>query len=298
MIILQSDRLRVEMPMPGVAPNTSLRFDRAGFISEVELDGMVRFCASEPKNLSHPTSGGRGLCNEYRFDVSPDLAVGEYFPKFGIGLIRKEEEGKYVFHRKYKDVVPFEVKVESSRDKAVFTTEPNLCQGYAMKTVKTVSVEDNRLIMTITAENTGEKTITMQEFCHNFISIDGMAIGSDYRLELPQCPDLGNERLRNRSGGKFGSMRGCGKGITFCEYSAIDTDYLIDVDQVEDRPFNWIMSHKGAKARVSCVEENKPAMIAIWAVDHMFSPEIIHGFELEPGNNHQWTRSWEFDARV
>ena len=62
MITLKSNRLRVRIAEPGEAPNQTHRFDRAGFISEIRLDDRISFCASEPENLSHPCTGGRGLC--------------------------------------------------------------------------------------------------------------------------------------------------------------------------------------------------------------------------------------------
>ncbi|TDF91717.1 hypothetical protein [Paenibacillus piri] len=298
MITLCSDRLRIELPEPGEAPNTSTRFDRAGFISEVVLDGMVRFCASEPQNLPHPSSSGRGLCNEYRFNICEDVKIGEYFPKFGIGLFRKEEEGPYIFHKKYKDIIPFEISLEQHADRVIFVTEPMPCQKYALRTTKTISLAGNSLTMTVKAENVGDKEMALEEFCHNFISIDGMAIGSDYQLELPQCPDLGYERLNNRSG-RPGSMRGNGKGITFCEFSAIDTDYSIEPNDMEDTvPFTWKMIHKGARAFVECEDRFKPSKIAIWAVDHMLCPEIIHGFHLMPYESNEWTRVWKFDTWI
>lgn len=299
MIQLQTDRLRVEIPFPDEGPNISHRFSHEGFISEVVLDGIVHYCASEPKNLRHPSSGGRGLCNEYRFNICEDTPVGEYFPKFGIGLFKKEEEGKYVFYKHYNDVVPFEIEITYSSNQAVFETKPMVCQRFALKTVKTITVKDNTLTMEVMATNTGEKEMALEEFCHNFISIDGMAIGSDYQLDLPNCPDMGYGRMDNRSGGRPGSMRGNGKGLTFCEYSAIDTDVAIDCSLIDDTtPFTWTIRHRGAKASVSCKEGFKPSKIAIWAVDHILSPEIVHGFTLKPGQTHRWKRVWTFERDI
>lgn len=298
MIQLESNRLRVEIPLPGEAPNTSYRFDRAGFVAEVVLDGLVRFCATEPQNLRHPSSGGRGLCNEYRFPICENTQIGEYFPKFGIGLYRKEEEGKFIFHKRYQDVLPFDIQVAHTDFSATFTTLPHNCQGYGLQTIKKIIVSDNTLTIEIIATNTGDKPLCFEEFCHNFLSIDGMAIGSDYSLTLPQIQDLGTERLNNRSGGRPGSMRGMGKGLTFCEYSAIDTDFAIDPDTLDDtESFCWHMVHKGAKASVSCLDGFKPSKIAIWAVDHMFCPEIVHTVSLEVGQSHAWKRTWTFDRQ-
>ncbi|MGT2910485.1 hypothetical protein ACVR1I_02080 [Streptococcus cameli] len=53
MILLSNERLRVEIAEPGERPNDTLRFDRAGFISDVTLDGDTHFGANEPMNLRH-----------------------------------------------------------------------------------------------------------------------------------------------------------------------------------------------------------------------------------------------------
>ena len=38
-ILLRSDRLKVEIAEPGLFPNVTTRFDRAGFVTQVTLDG-------------------------------------------------------------------------------------------------------------------------------------------------------------------------------------------------------------------------------------------------------------------
>ena len=294
MITLKSDRLRVELPMPGEHPNDSLRFDRAGYISEVILDGGMHFCASEPRNLVHPSSGGRGLCCEFRCDVSNEARVGEYFPKFGVGLIRKEEDDKYIFYKQYQDVKPFPVEVSQKDNMVEFITQGIPCLGYNMRVCKNIMLEDDTLTMLIQTENTGEKEIHMQEFCHNFISIDGMAAGSDYVLELPGIPDQGDGRINNRRG-YSGGFRGYGRGFTFCEFTAIDTDLSVDVSTISrEIPFLWKMLHKGAGAYVEGKEYFVPSQINIWGVDHILSPEIVYGFNLKPGEKLEWKRKWKF----
>lgn len=295
MFMLNSDRLRVEIAEPGEAPNDKTRFDRAAYISDVVLDGGMHFGASEPRNLIHPTSGGRGFCSELRYDVSRNAGIGEFFPKFGVGLIRKEADEKYIFHKTYQEICPFAVDYRHTDREALFVMDPAPCMGYAMKTVRRVSVEGNKMTLETETENTGEKDLFMEDFCHNFISIDGMAVGSDYELDMPCIPDLGHERLVNRRGFS-GVMRGNGRGLTFCEFTAIDTDIAIDCGKIEKIiPFIWKMRHKGAKAFVECKEYFVPAKIAIWGVDHMLCPEITHRFSLKPGERCRWKRVWRFD---
>lgn len=296
MFTLKSNRLRVEISEPGENPNISLRFDRAGYISDVVLDGGYHFCASEPKNLAHPSSMGRGLCNEWCFDVSSEAQIGEYYPKFGVGLIRKEDNDRYIFHRAYKDVKFFPVQYEHTDDTATFVTEGEPCLGYALRNTKTITVKDNTITMVIKAENVGEKSIAMREFCHNFMSIDGMALGSDYQLSLPQVPDLGHSRLDTRNG-KPGSMRGDGHGLTFCEFSAIDTDIAFEQADIENTiPFVWRLRHDGAKMWCQAEDYYHPIRVAVWAVDHIVAPEVNHAFTIAPGESHEWKRVWTFDT--
>ncbi len=296
MITLSSDRLRVEIAEPGVSPNNKTRFDRAGYISDVILDGGIYFAASEPRNLVHPCSGGRGFCNEFRFDASAEAAIGEYFPKLGVGLIRKEEDKKYIFHRAYKDVLPYPIEYSCTANQAVFVTSPIPCLGYAVRTTKTITVEGNSITTKITLENVGNKEITVNEFCHNFISIDGMAVGSDYELTSPRFPEIKKERLNNRRGFS-GSMRGIGRGISFCEFTAIDTDYaVLGCDLEQTVPFTWRMIHKGARAYVEGEDYFIPKFVSIWGVDHIMSPEIIHEFTVKPGGEHSWKRVLRFNT--
>ncbi len=297
MITLSSKRLRVELAAPGEAPNNKYRFDHAGFITEVILDNTVRFCASEPQNLNHPCSGGRGLCNEYGFDISKEVPAGEFFPKFGIGLIPKTADESFVFYKNYKDVQLFPINVHQTENSVTYITEPVPCQGYALRCKKEITVNDNRIIMTISVENTGEKEISLHEYCHNFLSIDGMSAGPDYCLEIPGIHDLGYERLID-SNGLSTHLKGNGKGITFCEHTAIGTFYSVDTANIsENIPFTWTLSHKGAKASVEAEEYFTPSRINIWGVDHMLCPEMMHQFSVKPGEIHEWKRSWKFDKQ-
>jgi hypothetical protein len=286
---ISSSRLRVEVAEPDTRPNATSRFDRAGFVTEVELDGEVRFCASEPNNLLHPSSGGRGLCNEYKLNAASVEAVsGTRYPKPGVGLLLKEGNEPYILHRKY-NVNPFDVSCSFEESKAVFFTEPLPCMGYALRQVKTLEVSGNALTMSVALENVGERTFTALEYCHNFISIAGMALGPSYILQSPFLADLGTRELSS-------AMVGCGHGFTFSRYQPTPMEYEVAAgDLIAGRPFEWLLSCSSAKARVSCVEDINLGGVHIWASDHMVSMETFHAISLVPGARDSWMRTWRFD---
>ena len=298
MITLKSNRLRVEIAENGEEPNTTFRFDRAGFISDIILDGSTWFCASEPRNLIHPTSGGRGLCSEYQCDVSQEAQIGGYFPKFGVGLIRKEADEKYIFHKQYADVKPFHVDVKAASDNAVFTTQDEPCMGYALLCAKTIKVHDNSLQMDMEVKNTGEKNIEISEYCHNFLSIAGMALGPGYNLEFPTLMQKNAEKeaLTNRNGEKI-PIIGDGRNFIFSEFNAKASQFWLDLNGADSAsPFSWRLTNSAAKASVEEIVDFIPADVSVWAIDHIISPEVFNHFTVKPGESKKWTRQWKFNA--
>lgn len=293
MITLRSDRLRLEIAQPLEAPNRTFRFDRAGFITEVVLDGSVRFCASEPQNLSHPSSGGRGMCSEYTADFSQNARPGEYYPKLGVGLIRRDQE-PYVFFKQYGDVQDYPVEVDAGEDWARFSTGALPCGGTAVSFVKTIRLSGNAVTVETCAVNGGSVPVETLEYCHNFFSIDGMAISPEYELELPDLPDLGTEQKLNIHGEPC-NWRGNGRGLTFqrcttdCAHIRVPLDGLREGDA-----FHWTLRHRGAKAWVAVTEFFRPVKMEIWAIDHIVSPEVFHALSLRPGESTSWTRRWTF----
>jgi hypothetical protein len=296
MITLKSNRLRVEIAEPGEAPNTTCRFDRAGFITDITLDGSTWFCASEPKNLIHPSSGGRGLCNEYQCDVSREAQIGEYFPKFGVGLIQKEADEKYIFYKKYTSLKPFPIDIKTASDCVVFNTRPETCLGYALSCNKTIKIHDNCLQIDTEVNNTGEKDIEISEYCHNFLSIAGMAIGPDYRLEFPTLKQksAGKEALIGRNGGIL-PVIGDGKNFTFSEFNAKASLFPVDMGAAPVSPFSWRLTNSAAKAFVEETDDFKPAGVSVWAIDHIVSPEVFNHFIVKSGESKKWARQWKFN---
>ncbi len=176
MITIQKDRLKVTMAEPNLEYNTC-RFNRAGFIISVLLDGEFEFCGDE-----HGGTRGYGLCSEITTDaMSKEVAVGEQFPKFGVGILDKYEPLPYNFFKTY-EVSPFDIRTEIGQDRAVFYTEPRDCGGYALREKKTVSVSGNVLSVDYVVENAGSRDLEYSEYCHNFLTLDIDGTRNSYNL--------------------------------------------------------------------------------------------------------------------
>ncbi|MGT2716728.1 hypothetical protein [Streptococcus respiraculi] len=296
MIVLTNNRLRVEISEPGERPNDTFRFDRAGFISEVTLDGDTHFCANEPMNLRHLSSGGRGLCCEFSGDFSSGAAVCEFFPKLGVGLIKQDSDLGYQFAHKYDEVEPYPVTMKHTQTSASFVTKAVPCRGIAATMGKTISIEENRVTLKASITNVGDKVIETEEYCHNFLSIDGMAISPDYRLELPDMPDLGHQGLEGFGGYDHNNFVADGKAIAFKQCETEVSLSVLPIPKTDKTTFTWTLLHKGAKASVTGIDEVQPTSLLLWATDHIVSPEIIQKITVAPGQSFSWKRCWIFEA--
>lgn len=290
-ILLSSGRLAAEIAEPGVWPNTTTRFDRAGFVTQVMLDGKYAFCTVEPGDLWHPGTGGMGLCSEFKCPVPAEEApVGGRFPKPGVGLLTREDDKPYRFYHPYP-CEPFDVSAERLGTGVTFVTSPRPCMGYALRNTRRVQVDGNRLTMTVTVENTGEKPVAFDEYCHNFVTIEHLPIGPDYYLAMSVTPQDGKGPLSGVS------LKGLGSGFTFSRYSGEASMIEAAGGEIRhDVPFRWTLTNKNSPASISEEVSVTPSKAAVWAIDHIISPEIFCHFEVPPGSSASWTRIWTFDC--
>ena len=296
MITLQNECLRVQIAEPGEHPNDGCRFDRAGFITEVVLNNERSFTANEPKNLSHPSTGGKGFCSEFRMDLSGEAKVGECYPKLGIGLIKKETDEPYSFFGQY-EIEYFPVSYTVAETSVTFTTEPIPCQGYAVRMWKTIRLEGNSLITEHKLENLGEKSVGADEYCHNFISVDGMAISPDYSLTFCNLRSFEGETFPGVGKYTHSNYIGKGHGLGFKQ---AETDvsmaklHLTESDVIAPAPFRWKVEHAGAKACVEGEDSYMPEVITVWSTDHIVSPEVFNPLNVAPGETYCWSRKLTF----
>lgn len=291
MFTLQSERLRVDVSEPGVAPDVTTRFDRAGFVEEAVLDGIHRFCASEPRNLSHKCSGGRGICSEYKTDVDGEARAGGYFMKPGVGLLLKEKDEPYKFMDDY-ETIPYKIDVSHVENAILFVTRPNPCGGYALKQEKRLEVVGNRLDMKIKLTNAGEKDFIGEEYCHNFLTVNNMSLGPNYSLEFPSWTGREGAALE-------GEMTLSGNAFSFSGPLKRPVMFHIEAGEFNvgpDDKLEWILKNRAEGALVRGVEKINLSRVALWAADHMFSTESFHTIRLAPGESDCWTRSWVFET--
>lgn len=293
MYVIQSDRLRIEIAEPATVAEMTTRFDYTGFVTQVVLDDAVYFAATEPRSARVPSSGGRGLCSAYRFDVMKEAKCGAWVPRLGVGLIQKPDEEGFCNNRRYP-CLPFRSEVvDKTPSQIAFCTLPKACMGYAAETTRRLWVEENHLVMTATLRNVGEKEIDFCEYCHNFLTMDGLAVGPDYQLELPQVERLKEHVVAGPFGKTFYEI-----GLHNIRPKAYSAGFAVfDVPQrdiARSVPFTWRLSHDDAGIAVQGTEDFRPHELCVWCKDHMLCPEVNYRAVVAPGECVTWRRKWTF----
>ncbi|MFD0672159.1 hypothetical protein [Cohnella sp. GCM10027633] len=293
-IALKTDRLAVEIAVPG-ANYRRTRFDWTGWIQQVTLDGESTFCVDESLVPGEGTGGG-GLCNEYG-NGEPigyaECGVGERFPKLGVGLLTRPDDGRYDFFRAF-ELEPFETTYEMSADgrSVRFRTAAKPCNGYAADIVKKVSVDGNRLNVAYELRNVGDKPIRTSEYNHNFVRINGADIGPDYELTLPIASAFDYTKPEERpivaqEGNKLRWLRTPEAGESFYalarEFEPIGAD----------RP-SWTLVHKPSGAGMTETLDRPLLRLAVWGQTHVASPEMFIDIDAQPGETLRWNRAYEF----
>jgi len=269
---------------PGLRYNRT-RFDWTGFIPQISLNGHT-FCTAEESDWTPNGTGGEGLCNEFKAD---DFTMGaddtdNFFLKPGVGLLERPDDKPYNFAYDYKIVKPFPCMVNYGDCFIDFHLNEIPFKGIAYKMYRHVSVIDNMLIITTTVSNTGEKSIELDEYNHNFISLD--SLGAHPQVKLSMHKDYYNSIET--------------PGLIMNEDSISFTNEIQGVFMIFCRspiaysPLRWELRDENAGLAVQEWGDFEVTKYMVWGGPHTVTPEIYGNFKIEPGKKRAWTRMWKF----
>ncbi len=287
---LSNDRLNVDIA--GTDAYRGTRFDRTGFITQVQMkESYHTFCVPESLLPGHGT-GGTGICNEFGL-FQPvgyrEAKAGEAFPKLGVGLLTRQNMDAYSFDKPYP-VVPFEVDVEYRQDRISYVVHPKDCRGYAARLEKTISIRDATLTIDYRLLNTGSKKIETGEYAHNFFGIDRYSIGPEYILRFPFPVRLEPSALADMP--DFMSV--AGHEMRWLRVPNREFYFRLPGYESEHRPFCWELVHLPSGAGVREVSRFPVSMMALWGLSHVVSPEVFIDIRLPPGGLLEWSRVYQF----
>ncbi|MBN2220844.1 MAG: hypothetical protein JW708_01475 [Vallitaleaceae bacterium] len=296
-IILKNQRLCVEIARPSTAYSGS-RFDWTGFITQITLDEKDTFCVKEQIGPNR-SSGGIGFCNEFGIDRPigyEDTSVGNYFPKIGVGMLKKSSEEPYDFFS------PYEISPLSYTDKILADEKGQLVSyevssmiqegPYHIHLKKTISLHEDRLSIDYTLNNSGEKTFETNEYCHNFIGINGRHMEDGYILHIPAATKV------EKVAGEFEVLIKPNSSASLTQISWAkkpEVDYYALLESSPDSSIaKWTLYNEKDGVGLRDFSDFPVSKFALWGHAHVCSPELFIELSVAPGKEISWRREYQF----
>ena len=282
-ITLKSGGLTAQLITPWSGAYRRTRFHHAAQIRSVTVDG-VRFTQAEQDQPGAKSTGGSGLCCEYKCpQLEEDVQVGEEWLKIGVGVLRRGEERW--LHLDERRVEPLPTVVHACGDAAEFATEAGAVNGIAYREMRRVEVRPYTIRLYVRLENAGEKPFEVLDYCHNFVSLGDAPIDETHRLFLPALQDVTAMEPN-----------------PFFELHPGEMRFVQKPTESFFRPFQpaqaaapaWTLRKEGSPLSVSETTSFTPDWVSLWGTDYCMCPEVYQRIQLQPGQSAEWTREWTF----
>ncbi len=268
------------------------RFDWSGIIYSLEYDGHQYF--GEWKSTHDPFfhEDLTGPVEAFRYGGMgyDEAKPGESFMRIGVGMLKKENDGPFVWRHTYQIVDFGEWEIDKGNDWIEFRHTLKSKVGWAYIYTKKIVLlkEKPGFAIQHTLKNTGKKTIQTDQFNHNFFVIDKGIAGPDFKVKVP----FSITSVEGLNGQKEAVEIG-DRQITFTK-EIIDGFVWMELkgysSEVVDHQFRLINEKTGAGVQVNV---DRPLnKLAFWATTTTLCPENFVDLNIEPGKSENWTSEY------
>ena len=286
--ILKNNHLELHIDAP-TENYSCTRFDWTGKISQLKFQN-IPLTTIENTDLINTACFGKGFYNEFGIDTPlgfHETAIGGWFHKIGIGLLKKENE-QYLFHKKYA-VKPAKFSVSTEANAVIIHCTSEAFNGYSYKLTKEIKLYSSSFTIKYTLHNTGEKEIVTDEYVHNFMATDNALKGKEYALEFPFKlePPLFDETVNTEQKVAIGSNR-----ITFKE-TPKEQFFFSNLSGGKLENAAWTLLNSNTKIGIQETGSFQTNKINVWGWGHVISPELFFKINIKAGKALEWTRTFE-----
>lgn len=286
--ILKNENLEICIDFPLQNYQFS-RFDWTGKITSLKFKG-VPVSTQEKINGDEENDYGKGFYNEFGIEKAvgfDEVREGEYFPKLGIGALKKRGVA-YGFSNSY-EVQPADFKVITNKNRLIIECVSKDINGYSYVLRKEIELLKSSFVIRYDLRNTGVKTIITNEYCHNFLAIDKKLMGTDYILKFPF--DLKAE-LFDAALNPEGKVIVEKEQITF-NNTPEEQFFYGNLSGSKMVKANWELINTKSKIGISETGDFKTSKINLWGWKHVISPELFFDINLKPNQEIQWSRTYD-----
>ncbi|MBN2597901.1 MAG: hypothetical protein JXR82_14090 [Marinifilaceae bacterium] len=291
--ILKNKNLEIHIDLP--LKNYSLsRFDWTGKITAVKFKG-IPVSGEERTDAEDANNFGKGFYNEFGIETPigfDEIKAGEYFPKIGVGALKKEGQ-EYSFSKAY-ETEPADFKIGINTNKLIIECVSQIINGYSYVLKKEIELLESSFVIRYHLHNTGVKIISTNEYCHNFLAINKELIGSQYILKFPF--DIKPELFRATVNPEEKVVLEQ-REITF-KSTPNEQFFFSNLSGSKTVDARWELINTKTKIGISETGSFATNKINLWGWKHVISPELFFDINLKPGQTIEWFRTYNlFEIR-
>lgn len=285
--ILKNINLEIHIDLPLKNYNLS-RFDWTGKITAVKYKG-IDISTVERINDVDANNYGKGFYNEFGIETPigfDEIKEGEWFPKIGVGLLKKEG-GEYSFSKAY-EIQPSDFKLRTEANKIIIECTSLTTNGYSYVLKKEIELLESSFVIRYYLNNTGEKIISTNEYCYNFLAINKELIGSQYILKFPFDikPELFGATVNSEEVLVIKQNE-----ITFNK-TPNEQFFFSNLSGSENVDAHWELINTKSKIGISETGSFTTNKVNLWGWKHVVSPELFFDINLKAGETTKWSRTY------
>jgi hypothetical protein len=298
--ILANSTLRAEILIPDGQAGyyRAQRFDWSGQMARVTCNGHT-FFGPWKKGPHDPLApdGGIGTAEEFGITSPPGYAQakpGETFLKIGVGELQRVDSHEYNFNKRYPITTPGQWTIRRGEGWIEFHQQFTTPHGWGYNYVKRVSIAANQpeILIEHHLTNTGTKRIDTDQYCHNFISIDGRPADSAYTVQLPfEATALEPNSLRAKAIVQ-------GHQITLLTAADDNPGLRAPLSGLTGvaRDYDFLVANHLTGASLRVTGDTAPSQMVFYACVNAVCIEPFIKIQLAPGKIIAWTTRYRFDT--
>ncbi len=306
---IQNKKLKLKVYLPDAKAGfyTATRFDWSGVIADLEFSGHHLYrpwfvgVDAAVRDVSYtadgivvgPNTAMVGPVEEFQKPLGYEAAkAGETFLKVGVGILRKPDDAAYFFGKHF-DLV--DGGKWTTRKTATAITFEQVLGGagsdYGYVYTKTIRlVGDNaQMVVEHHLKNTGNLPIETPLYDHNFLTVDGGGVGSNYSITLPyeikptREPNAKFVQIDGKKARYIAELQGEDRvAFGLQGFSDSATDY------------NFFIENHAAKVGVRMEGDQPLANASVWSLRNILAVEPFITISAAPGKEFSWTYTYTY----
>ena len=218
---------------------------------------------------------------------------GGVFVKIGVGLLRRVDGEDYLFNGPYPIARAGEWQIEARSDAVDFEQELTTDSGWGYRYHKRLQLlpGEPELVLSHRLENTGIRSIDINNYNHNFTLIDDQVYGPSYTVEFPFASEV------PQSINDIACFRG---HRAECDEDLGERSLWIQLFEGQD-PGNYnaaLVRNDHSGAAVAFRGDAPIERMVFWAVERAACPEPFIRIRLQPGEAQEWSSVYRYHTPV